>query len=207
MPAPFNLMFYVGNRAGLRTGEICGLRLSDVEDIAKGAIRVRYSYAGCLKEDRRQEGKTKWAPAPSDAVTVLGPWIARRRADGAGPEDFLFPRDGRHYRKEHVTFAWQRARRALGLTLSWYEGTRHSFASRNLSRGVGLDEVAAAMGHSTPAITARHYAHFVRKTFAPLMTAPLESGLRLVPPKEPARAHGDGNISRLETEGGEHVAA
>ena len=31
LPEPFGLMFYVGNRCGLRTGEIAGLRMSDLE--------------------------------------------------------------------------------------------------------------------------------------------------------------------------------
>jgi integrase len=177
LPDPFRLMFYVGNRAGMRLGEICGLRLSDVADLAAGAFRVRYSYNGPLKEDKTGAGKVKWTPAPSDAAEVLGPWIARRRAEGATGEAFLFVREhDRHFRKEHVEYRWELASEALGLGLTWYQATRHSFASRNLSRGVALDEVASALGHSTPAVTARHYAHFVRKTFSPLMTAGLGLG-------------------------------
>lgn len=176
LPEPIGLMFYVGNRAGLRLGEICGLRLSDLDGIADGALRVRYSYDGPLKEDKTG-GKVKWAPAPDDAQAVLGPWLARRRAEGAGPEAFLFARaDGRHLRKETVEHHWERAADTLGVNLTWYEATRHSFASRNLSRGVPLDEVSAALGHSTPAVTARHYAHFIRKTFSPGMCAPLQPG-------------------------------
>ena len=176
LPDPFRLMFYVGNRSGLRLGEICGLRLSDVAYLAKGAIRVRYSYTGPLKEDRRGVGKTKWTPAPSDAAAVLGPWIARRRAEGAADEAFVFaPGKGGHFQKEAVEAVWERARTALGLgSLTFYQATRHSFASRNLARGVPLDEVAAALGHSTPAVTAKHYAHFIRKTFSAGMLAPLE---------------------------------
>lgn len=183
LPDPFRLMFYVGNRSGLRLGEICGLRLSDVASIEQGAIRVRYSYNGPLKEDRRGVGKTKWAPAPLDAGAVLGPWIARRRAEGAADEAFLFAAtNGGHFRKEAVEAAWERARDALGLgRLTWYASTRHSFASRNLKRGVPLDEVAAALGHSTPAVTARHYAHFIRKTFSAGMLVALEDGDRPPP--------------------------
>jgi len=178
LPDPFRLMFYIGNRTGMRLGEICGLRLSDVDGIAEGAFRVRYSYAGPLKEDKAGTGKTKWTPAPADAAAVLGPWIERRRAAGADGEAFLFVREhGRHFRKEHIEYRWERASEALQLgRLSWYQATRHSFASRNLSRGVPLDEVASALGHSTPAVTARHYAHFVRKTFSPLMTSALGPG-------------------------------
>jgi integrase len=215
---PFDLMLYLGNRAGMRLGEICGLRLSDLDELAQGAIRVRYSYAGPLKEDKAGAGKVKWTPAPVDAPAVLGPWLARRRAAGADGEAFVFEREpGRHYRKEHVEYRWERACEALGLNLTWYQATRHSFASRNLSRGVALDEVAAALGHSTPAVTARHYAHFIRKTFSPLMTAalaPVDGGGKVLPiagaraPLSPAAAGGAGGaeIDRPEGTEDEHAA-
>ena len=67
--------------------------------------------------------------------------------------------------------------------MTFYSSSRHSAASTWLSRGVPLDQVAAALGHSTPAITAKHYAHFVRKTFASGMLAPLER-----PPTSPVAA-------------------
>ena len=47
--------------------------------------------------------------------------------------------------------------------------------SRNLARGVALDEVSAAVGHSSPLVTKRHYDHFVRKSFS----AGLRRGLGL----------------------------
>jgi integrase len=208
LPDPFRLMFYVGNRTGMRLGEICGLRLSDVADLAAGAFRVRYSYAGPLKEDKTGSGKVKWTPAPSDATGVLGPWIERRRAEGATAEAFLFMREHeRHFRKEHVEYRWELAAEALGLGLTWYQATRHSFASRNLSRGVALDEVAAALGHSTPAVTARHYAHFVRKTFSPLMTSPLgPGGGAVVIPIGGPRAAAAPIVRPAETEGKEDAA-
>jgi integrase len=215
LPDPFGLMFYVGNRTGMRLGEICGLRLSDVEDLAAGAFRVRFSYNGPLKEDKAATGKVKWTPAPADAPAVLGPWIERRRAEGAEGEAYLFMREhGRHFRKEHVEYRWERASEALQLgRLTWYQATRHSFASRNLSRGVPLDEVASALGHSTPAVTARHYAHFVRKTFSSLMTAALGGGgpgpagkviaigaRAAVSPPAPAAREGAGTLRPTGTE-------
>jgi len=38
------LMFYLGNRSGLRTGEIAGIRMADLEYLQEGVIRVRYSW-------------------------------------------------------------------------------------------------------------------------------------------------------------------
>ena len=49
--------------------------------------------------------------------------------------------------------------------MTWYQATRHSFASHRCSQGVSLDEVSGALGHSSPVVTQRYYNHFVRKTF------------------------------------------
>ncbi len=67
-------------------------------------------------------------------------------------------------------------RKALGISLTWYEATRHSFVSRNLAAGASLDEVSAAVGHSSPIVTRRYYDHFVRKTFSAGLRAGLDVG-------------------------------
>ena len=40
------------------------------------------------------------------------------------------------YRKEYVESGWTKVVDELGVKLSWYEATRHSFVSRNLAAGV-----------------------------------------------------------------------
>ncbi|MCC6750687.1 MAG: site-specific integrase [Deltaproteobacteria bacterium] len=172
LPEPVDLMFYLGNRSGLRTGETVALRMSDLGYLADGVIRVRFSYDGPLKEDKRNTGKMKWVPAADDAEAVLGSWLAMRKAAGAGPEDLVFPcdkRDGSWYRKEFVEHCWEKVAPGLGVTLTWYEATRHTFTSRALSGGASLDEVSAALGHSSPVVTKRYYDHFVRRSFSPLV--------------------------------------
>jgi integrase len=169
LPDPFHLMFYLGNRSGLRTGEISGLRLSDLSFLDEGTIRARFSYEGALKEDKKNTGKAKFVPAPDDAKAWLVPWVEKRKEEGAAPEDLLFPcptRKGRPYRKELIEARWDELRKELGLTLTWYEATRHSFVSRNLEQGVSLDEVSAAVGHSSPVVTQRYYNHFKRRSFS-----------------------------------------
>ncbi len=176
LPEPVDYMFYLGNRAGLRTGEIAGLRLSDLAFLDEGVIRVRFSYAGPLKEDKEGSGKSKWAPAPDDCADLLADWIAGRESAGAGPEDFLFPspRDkSRPCRKEYIESRWESVADALEIELTWYQATRHSFVSRNLAAGVPLDEVSAAVGHSSPVVTKRYYDHFVRRSFSKTLRAGL----------------------------------
>ena len=91
LPEPVNLMFYLGNRSGLRTGEIAGLRMADMAYLKDGTVRVRYSYGGPLKEDKGSTGKMKWVPAAADASEFLGMWLKRRKLQGARAEDLVFP--------------------------------------------------------------------------------------------------------------------
>jgi integrase len=182
------LMFYLGNRSGMRPGEVAGLRMSDLEFLDEGIIRVAHSYGGPLKEDKKGEGKLKWVPAPLDAEEVLKLHLKRRKLQGAKPNDlvFLFTPDKpqnrrrtsewRGYRKEYLGQCWERAAKACKVKgLTFYEATRHSFVSRNLKAGISLDEVSAAVGHSTPAVTKRFYARYVRKTFNPALRQGLNS--------------------------------
>lgn len=175
------LMFYLGNRSGLRTGEAAGLRMSDLEFLHEGVIRVRFSWDGPLKEDKDGSGKTKWAPAPVDASSVLKLHLARRRLNGAKGDDLVFPFEPAKpqnrrrtsswtgYRKEHIEDCWDEATKAVGIDITWYRATRHSFVSRSLKNGASLDEVSAAVGHSSPIVTRTYYDHFVRKTFSPAL--------------------------------------
>jgi hypothetical protein len=75
--------------------------------------------------------------------------LALRLGEGAGPEDLAFPCptcDWRGYRNEPIEARWEVVAEPLGLAMTFYQATRHSFVSRNLSRGASLDEVSAAMG-------------------------------------------------------------
>jgi integrase len=204
LPEPINLMFYLGNRSGLRTGEIAALRMADLGYLTDGIIRVRFSYDGPLKEDKKGTGKMKWVPAAEDAEAVLGDWLAGRRGQGAGPEDLVFlcatraktragaevPLASRWYRKEFIEQCWEKAVAALNaehaknektvgapasqpFKLTWYQATRHSFTTRLLEAGASLDEVSAALGHSSPVVTRRYYDHFVRKSFSSTLRQPL----------------------------------
>ena len=179
LPEPIHYMFYLGNRSGLRTGEICGLRMSDFDYLGEGVIRVRHSYDGPLKEDKNMSGKTKWVPAAVDCEKFLSTWLRARKEEGAGPEDYVFPSPrlpGAPARKEWIKKYWNRATKELGLDLTWYQATRHSFVSRLLQAGASLDEVSSAVGHSSPVVTRRYYDHFIRKEFSSLVRGGLGLG-------------------------------
>lgn len=180
LPEPTNYLFYLGNQSGMRTGELISLRLSDFDYLDEGVIRVRYSHDGPLKEDKREEGKTKWVPAADGCAVYLGPWLNKRRDETNDAECHVFPRR-RNARKPFspntLDNHWRTVRKLLGIQLTWYQATRHSFASRLSAAGVPLDEIADALGHASPVVTRRYYDHFIRRSFSDR----LRSGLTLNP--------------------------
>ena len=170
LPSPFGLMYFIGNRCGMRPGEVFGLRVSDLAELEHGRVRVRYSEAGPLKEDDgRGEAKVKWAPAPPDTQLALASWLAKRKSEEAQLEDYLFdapkPKRGKgwgFYTKMQRSRAWRALAKTLRGEMTWYEASRP------------LEEVSGALGHSTPAVTLRHYSRFVRKTYSPAMLGGLK---------------------------------
>lgn len=174
-------MFYLGNRSGLRLGEICGLTMGDMEFLGEGTIRVSHSYDGELKESKKGSKPVKWVPAPKDWAEVIGTHLKVRKLQGAKADDLVFEapvrekgrkrvQDFKGYLREYMDSQWLGAAKACGVNLTFYQATRHSFCSRNLRDGANLDEVSAAVGHSSPSVTRKHYDHFVRKTFSSTLT-------------------------------------
>jgi integrase len=193
---PFRELFYLGNRCGLRPGEVRGLRLGDLAFVGEGVLIVSHSDDGCLKEDKYQKGLSKRVPSPVDFDTVMGDWLAGREADGAQAGDYVFPATSRGALKQAMEEAWREGTDALGLTFGLYEATRHSFVSRNLARGVSLDEVSGAIGHSSPEVTKRYYDRFVRKTYSPALRAGLTAPA--APPAAPEKRAGErGKVVRF----------
>jgi integrase len=176
LPEPFALAWYVCFGTGCRQGEAFGLTMGDLDELDAGCIRLAHSWRGVLKEAKASNpGKEKYVPAPADAPAVLAPWLERRRAEGAGPDDLVFPGIVAY----QVSYAWARACRTLGLDgLTWHHATRTSFASRAAARGVPLEAISQALGHASTAMVARTYMRFVRRTFDPRLRA----GLAPMPP-------------------------
>jgi len=83
-------MFYLGNRSGLRTGELAGLRMSDLDylkDGASGSILLRRA----AQRGQALHWQMKWAPAPEDYDEILGPWLKRRLLQAHNRRTSCFP--------------------------------------------------------------------------------------------------------------------
>lgn len=173
LPEGLRLPLLLGNRSGLRLGETFGLRLSDLEDVDKGYVRVAKSFGGPLKESKPGLPKVKHPPIQPDVAAKLMELAVARRLAGAGPEDLLFvpsapgarQRPWRGYLPHTVNAAWRQVRKATGFTGTWKDATRHSFSTRNIIAGVSVHAVSHALGHASVITTERNYAHVIRVVY------------------------------------------
>ena len=163
LPSPVNVAFAVGAFAGLRTGEVLGLNWRDV-DLEGRRLHIRQQVnrgrIGPLKDD-----DSRVVPILTPLVPVLTQWKL-----ATGGEGLLFPpvhplRGGRPEAPAAFTrpqtFAGHlgKALAACGLPpMTWYQCTRHTFASQFVLGGGSIEKLSKIMGHASVTTTER-YSH------------------------------------------------
>jgi integrase len=164
-------LYLVALGAGLRQGEILGLRWSDV-DLDEGTIRVHQAL-------QRVEGRFALVEPKSStsrrivalpAIVCAGLLAHRERQthEGQGravPDEFAdlvftttvgTPIDG-----ISVTRRFQRILKAAGLPHQRFHDLRHACASLLLSQGVPARVVMETLGHSQISLTLNTYSHVI----------------------------------------------
>jgi len=160
-------------RAGLRRGEVCGLRRSDVHLLADSRALGCEIARAHLHVVRRDNGNGAWAksrrqrPVPLDFLTVQAfdtYELERMRIPRAAGSDFVLVNlfcepVGAPMRPDAIGELMTAASRRAGLdeTLSAHR-LRHAFASNVLDAGGGIDVVQELLGHAAVSST-QVYAH------------------------------------------------
>lgn len=155
---PFQIMYDVGVFAGLRTGEIQALEADDI-DLNRRRILVTRSVNGPLKDN-----DTRVVPILDSLFPVLRDWIMAH--SGQGP---LFPPtsgSGKYIRKHTMYKHLKKALKDCKLPeeLTWYQCTRHTFASHWIMDDRSIEKLQQVMGHSSIMVTQR-YAHLCPEMF------------------------------------------
>jgi integrase len=160
---------------GMRLGEVLALRWLNV-DLDGKVIRVREAL-----EETKAHGLQIKAPKtrasrrniglPDIVVDALHghrrQQLELRMALGAGkmPVDaFVFPTiEGGAQAPSDASRAWGLVADALGMPEITFHGLRHTHASQLIDAGVDIVTISKRLGHASPDVTLRVYAHLFRR--------------------------------------------
>lgn len=163
---------------GMRRGELCALRWSDI-DLDAGTVRVRRSIVEVRKSEngstiREQDPKTasgrRVIAIDRETVAVLSAWRKRTaemrlRAGPAAPEeDFVVIKDDLSPPVPGtVTEWWNDAVEAAGFPPIRLHDARHTMATVLLRAGVPLKVVSQRLGHADVTVTMSVYQHVTKE--------------------------------------------
>ncbi|MFN0280625.1 MAG: tyrosine-type recombinase/integrase, partial [Kineosporiaceae bacterium] len=180
-------LFEVAAYTGLRRGELCGLRWSDLDADGRG-LRVRHNlvevardripaeqrrctlcgdeHVGRVLKGPKSRAGRRWVPLAVPAQTALRGQRERQAVDRRRPyrdHDLVFAApDGDPLRPNAVSAEFSQLVRACGLPQIRLHDLRHSACSLLLAGGVPLEVVQMILGHAAPSVTRRVYAHILR---------------------------------------------
>jgi integrase len=163
--AVWRLMFAIG----LRRGEVCGMRWSDVDLMGK-RVTVRTTRLEMLGEVYEETPKSRagkrTVTIDTDTVVALAQMknAQERAADiiGGWTSEYVATElDGMPIKPEALTRRFQSASKAAGLPVIRLHDVRHSSATLQLNEGVPVHVVSGRLGHSTPSTTLNVYAAFM----------------------------------------------
>jgi len=164
----WNTMILTGLRAGLRHGELIGLRWEDV-DLVAGRLLVRQSIVRGVVGTPKS-GKKREVPMSHELRDALK---AHRHLRG----EYVFCQDNGEALYQDITKwpLWRACRRAGIRRIGWH-CLRHTFASHLVMRGIPIKAVQELMGHATIEMTMR-YAHLspdVKRDAVGVLDTPVE---------------------------------
>ena len=156
----WNDFFYVEVMTGLRRGEICGIKWSDI-NFDEGTLYIKRSI-GRVKNGSITVGETKTAAGarkiilPPSVLTLL----EKKKADAIN--EWVFP----HYMKPsdplHPDTAYRKLKTILKnveLPLIRFHDLRHTFATHATQGGVDAKTLAGILGHTDASFTLDTYTH------------------------------------------------
>jgi integrase len=160
-------IYTIAAYAGLRLGEIRGLRWRDV-DFAKRLIHVRRAFTQNA-EDTPKSGKARAVPMIDQVATVLDELSRREQWTGDHDLVFVSPTGG-HLEDSALRRRFYAALEATGIKHLRFHDLRHSFGTLAV-QVFPLSDVKAYMGHADIATTMIYVHHVPQHDAAAKLSA------------------------------------
>lgn len=160
------VMLWTYFMTGVRVNEGTALQWADV-DFQHKKLRVTHMLVGDSKTKYERHDYTKTNAGlrtislDDDTISVLKEWKACQDRNHFGtPGDFIFTYDGRPMIKSTLMHIIDRYAKLAKVHRIQGKGLRHSHASYLINEfNVSVLVLSKRMGHSSPEVTLRHYAH------------------------------------------------
>ncbi|QWA09833.1 DUF3596 domain-containing protein [Sodalis ligni] len=155
-------LFRFALHTGMRSSELCALRWTDIDFIGKTAYIISASVSGVVKGTKTKAGKRK-IELDEQALSALS--SQKLFTFFRGEYVFEDPKTGEAWagadaiRKK----AWVPTLRKAGIRYRNPYQTRHTYATRHISRGANLFWLAGQMGHKGPEMLFRHYGSYLEE--------------------------------------------
>lgn len=147
---------------GLRLGEVCALRVSDIDfqagtvSIVREVLRIKVGEKTQLVvQTPKSESSIRTVPLPNDMMSCL------KRAVSGLPENAYVLTGQADKPMEPRTYQYYFASvlRRCGLKRRCYHTLRHSYATQCIEKGVDVKSLSEMLGHADITTTLRLYVH------------------------------------------------
>ncbi len=156
---PDEFLYRLAATTGMREGELFGLHW-DAVDLDAAKIRI-------VQQATEVNGHVRVKPPKSKAsirVIDITPGIVaglRELKKRAKKNQIVFPGETGNYKRRgsFTRWSWNPTLKALKLEHRGFHHLRHTAVTLMLNQGVPIQVVSRIIGHSSPAVTAKIYAH------------------------------------------------
>lgn len=165
----FHALFYLALSCGMRQGELLGLRwdrvnlddrtlMIDQQAVENSSSKVEYGRP-------KTKASIRTVSIPLPAVAALKRHRAVLMQSGLAGNELIFPamHGGFQAKSYLINRVWKKLLGRLGIQYRGFHHLRHTYATLSLGANVPVHVVAKVMGHSSPSITLKTYAHLLPK--------------------------------------------
>ena len=147
---------------GLRLGEVCALRVGDI-DFENDTVRImRTAQRICengqsrlLVQSPKSDASMRIVPLPPETMTYL-----RKAAAGLSENTYLLTRNSvRPMEPRTYQYRFEALLRQCGIQKRSYHTLRHTYATRCMEKGIDIKSLSEMLGHADIQTTLRLYVH------------------------------------------------